>query len=219
MFWHYCKLCRIPSAYLICNTCLNEIKQLPLSKCNICFKPKQNANDSCIGCNSHPIYFDQIYSQFDYANPLRLILHEFKYKPKSQYAWFLSYLLNLNLAEISVKPDLIIPMPLHKSRYKERGFNQAERLLDFYRTRSGCATISNSSIIRVKNTEHQTLSNYLLRKQNLADAFQLNKSVTGLNILIIDDVVTTGSTVNELAHLLKQNGALRVDVCCLMRAI
>lgn len=219
MFWHYCKLCRIPCAYLICNTCLNEIEQLPDNKCKTRLKPIQKISNTCRSCAVETIYYDQIYSQFSYANPLRLMLHKFKYKHQTQYGWFLSYLLNFTLSEINTTPDLIIAMPLHKLRMKERGFNQALRLLDFYRARNNLTNISDFAITRIKNTEHQTLSSQQLRKQNLSEAFRLNQNVAGLNILIIDDVVTTGSTVNELARTLKQNGAMRVDVCCLMRAI
>ncbi len=217
MIWHYCKLCCVPSVYFICNTCLNKLAQLPDLACRICLKPLSNDKSLCPNCSFQAIYFNKIYCQFIYTEPLSKMLTEFKYHKQKKNAWLLSYLLYLKLSTIDT-PDIIVPIPLHKQRYKERGFNQVDKLLDFYRSQTNTNTINTKLITRTKNTNPQTLMNYTERKNNIVNAFKLHDYVENKTILLIDDVVTTTSTINEVAKLLKQNGAKRVDVCCLMRA-
>ena len=214
--WHYCNLCGIPDTNLICNNCLNQLDKLPINRCNKCQKPINKHNTQCFNCKSESIYYDRLYCKFSYLAPLSKVLHDFKYNNQKKYNKLLGYLLyqNINLAN---EYDIIIPVPLNKSKYQQRRFNQSEKLLDYFTKQHQLPPVSAAIVVRTKDTQAQALMTLDKRKHNVAMAFSLKQDVTGLNILIVDDVVTSGSTINELAKLLKQNGAKKIDACCLMR--
>ena len=110
-----------------------------------------------------------------------------------------------------------MPIPLHKTRYRQRGFNQS---IEIART-VACELklpVDLSSCQRYRNTPHQTSLPAKQRRKNLKNAFSLMKPIQVKHIAIIDDVMTTGSTVDELAALLKKAGASRVDVWACARA-
>lgn len=171
---------------------------------------------SCYHCQEYPAYYDKLFCNFKYAAPLNKILHGFKYRCNKKYASVLGILLYKNLPPLD-DYDLIIPVPLHGDKLKIRGFNQADKLLDYTRQKFKKLPINNQIVIRCKNTDSQTQISHGQRKQNLINAFRLINGVDDAKILLIDDVITTGATVNNLAKLLKQHNAKTVDVCCLMR--
>lgn len=199
--WQYCKLCAIPSGKLICTTCIANLEPIQIHQV------------------PHCDFIDKIYCQFKYAKPLSSVLHHYKYYKNKKLAWALGYLLFHILEQISVLDiDLIIPVPLHKNKHKERGFNQSLELLNYYRAFNNLIPIDSSSVSRIKDTIAQAKIGKVERQLNLVDAFTVDKDINGLRVLIIDDVLTTGATVNALAKILKQKGAIKVEVCCLMRA-
>ena len=212
--WHYCKLCGIPNTNLICSHCYNEIDTLPDLKCKKCLKPFRYENEKCINCHSKVTYFDNIYCKYSNTIPLKNVLYALKYKKQKYYRDTLAYILSDTLHN-SKDYDLIIPVPLHKNKMKLRGFNQISLMLDYPYE----APIRNNIVVRVKNSPSQALSDIEGRQTNIIDAFSVKGNVAGLKILIVDDVVTTTSTVNEVARVLKEAGAAKVDVCALMRAV
>lgn len=232
--FYSCNICRFPCQQLICNACLYQLELLAENSCNKCQKPlTANQWHEC----PHKNYaFDNFYCNLRYANPIKKLLHLLKYQKKRNLAYFLGYLLYHTLYEaldLEETPsgylitknsyDVIIPMPLHKIRQKERGFNQAEILLYYYlfKTRhvENIPPVDNKIVKRIRNTKPQALSDHMERQNNLDNAFTLLKPVSGLKILLVDDVVTTGSSMNIIAKLLKQNGASIVDICSLLRTI
>jgi ComF family protein len=186
--------------------------------------------NQCNECQKNNYLFNTFFCNLSYANPVKKLLHVFKYQKQRNLAYVLGFLLyhilyealNLDESPIKVNYDVIIPMPLHRSKQKERGFNQVEDLLYYYlfkkRSNPILPHVDNTIIHRIKNTQAQAQANYIERKANLTDAFALLKPVNGLRILLVDDVVTTGSSMNEVTRLLKQNGAKKVDICALLRA-
>ena len=113
--------------------------------------------------------------------------------------------------------DAIIPVPLHTKKLKERGFNQVEKILDFSKAKQ--LPVRANWVIRTKDTPPQAQCDRHDRENNVSGVFELRHDVNNMKILIADDVITTGSTINELAKLLKHNGAKIVDACALMRTI
>jgi len=198
---------------------MEQLDVIPNHHCQQCKLPLKSTQQVCENCQVNPPYFDNIYCNLSYNKPISSILHKLKYQGKKEYALALGYLLYQNLRQITLKPDIIIPVPIHKSRRNERQFNQADLLLDYYRIIDNSIMIKPNLAVRMKATEHQTLLDQQTRKTHLKDAFKLKVQVNGLHILIVDDVLTTGSTVNELARLCKENGAKQVDVCCLLRTL
>lgn len=143
---------------------------------------------------------------------------QLKYSGRLDYSNLLSQLFWNGIARHLHKlPDIIIPIPLHNKKHKQRGFNQSYELIrEFTRLNPG---VTVARVKRTKNTLQQANLNREQRISNIAGAF----TITGNNlsnkvVAIIDDVVTTGSTVNELAKLCKSLGAKEVEIWCLMRA-
>ncbi len=114
-------------------------------------------------------------------------------------------------------PELIIPVPLHHARYRSRGFNQA---IEISRPLSATLKIpmDNHAVKRIINTSSQSELHAKERHKNIRGAFQVKKAINAKHIAIIDDVITTGSTVTELAKVLKRAGVKRVDVWSFARA-
>jgi ComF family protein len=139
------------------------------------------------------------------------LITDLKFGAQFKSARLLGSLLSEYVDKSAEKPECILPVPLHKSRYRERGFNQA---LEIARTvsRNLQIPIDFTSIIRHKDTPHQTGFSAKKRRQNLRRAFSVQKAVNAQHVAILDDVMTTGSTVNEVAAVLKQAGVSRVDV-------
>jgi len=115
------------------------------------------------------------------------------------------------------QPERLIPVPLHPSRYRSRGFNQA---IEIARPISTTLKIpmDNHAVKRVINTHSQSELHAKERHKNIRGAFQVKKSIDAKHIAIIDDVITTGSTVTELAKVLKKAGVERIDVWSFARA-
>jgi len=126
-------------------------------------------------------------------------------------------LLSDHLQQTAERPELILPVPLYKSRYRERGFNQA---IEIARTvgKELQIPLDITSCRRHRDTPHQTQLPAQKRRKNLKNAFSVIKPIHARHIAILDDVMTTGSTVHELAYVLKKAGASRVDVWVCARA-
>ena len=115
-------------------------------------------------------------------------------------------------------PDIILSVPLHARRQWRRGFNQSDLLCRALAHWLQCP-YSSGALRRVRATPVQHQLNARLRKQNLKNAFRLELPVAGLHIIVVDDVVTTGSTVAEITRLLLRSGAATVQVWCLCRTL
>lgn len=194
IFPRECLGCRKENTWL-CQDCLDSI---PLSK-------KQEKN---------------IITNASYDNKLlRVAIHALKYSYIEQLAQPLGQLL-LEGFKKSIKGtssfDLIIPIPLHKKRFKERGFNQS-KLIALPMARYLNCPVSEDVLIRRKNTTSQMTLNRVDRLKNVENAFAAKKSVINKKILLVDDVVTTGSTLHHATQALKNAGAKEVLAIVLAR--
>jgi ComF family protein len=213
-----CATCSIPTFSLICNHCLLELDIIPETQCKYCAKPTAEPAIPCHTCAANQPYFDKIYSKFSYAIPLNKLLHQFKYQQNLNHTWALGFLLHKSLELVSSEIDYIIPMPLSTERLKQRGFNQVELLLNYHKTRSKSFKICTNIAKKVIHTPHMSLATRENR-HNSTNPFVVRNNLNNKNILIVDDVLTTGTTANHLAHSLKNAGTNRVEVCTLMRTI
>jgi ComF family protein len=141
-----------------------------------------------------------------------------KFNAQYKNARLLGLLLAEGLRQTPQLPDCLIPVPLHKARYRERGFNQS---IEIARTAGKALQIPVDvhSCIRHRDTPHQTQLTAKQRRKNMKNAFSIRQAIPARHIAIIDDVMTTGSTVHELAAVLKKAGVARVDVWVCARAI
>ncbi len=185
----------------ICTDCLKKIPTRPS-------KPPEKIR--------YQDYLDQVHVSSFYANHIlaRLIdLYKFHYQ--EQLGKILSQItinyLKKNKLSTTLNDFIIIPLPLHRRRYLERGFNQSQILAQFIGQYLNIPVVADV-LIRTKYTKHQTKLNMPKRLKNITGVFTTNnkQKIIGKKILLIDDVVTTGVSLNEAAKILRQNGAIKV---------
>lgn len=196
--------------------------------CGMKFKSGQGQNHLCGTCIKKPLNLARVRASAEYKGILKDAVQLLKYDSRISLAkvfekmLFKSFVRHFGRVEI----DLIIPVPLHIKRLKERGFNQAylmirnfPGMLKKHTGKSAQWKIDFNSLIRVKQTQPQTGLDIDQRKKNLANAFrvQCENRIDNKNILLIDDVFTTGATCNEAAGILLQHGAKKVSALVLAR--
>lgn len=201
-------------AYL-CDICYKDFQREFDNACQICGRNIQHKG-RCLSCNTAKLHFDKGYSVLVYKNSVREAILKFKYKGKFNYAQYLGKILCSYCTTNSIDGyDYITAVPLHKDRYKQRGYNQAKLLGKILAKHTN--TPYKDLLIRYKNTLPQNALNKSQREKNIKNSFGLinNINLHSKNILIVDDIFTTGSTINECAKILKKNGANSVDFICL----
>lgn len=202
----------------ICTGCLNDLPTLGPA-CRRCGLPLPDApaNTLCGTClNSSPA-FDRTLALYQYAPPVDYMIQQLKFAGRLYFAPVLGALLARHIAS-HISPACLMPVPLHRSRLRERGFNQAMELARpiAHRLR---IPIHARICRRTRATTAQSGMPRQGRRSNVRNAFTVRGPLPASHIAIVDDVMTTGSTVNELARLLKQNGAREVSVIVAARAI
>lgn len=168
----------------------------------------------CGRCLQKPPPWQRLVTVSDYAPPLSGLIHQLKFSRRGEMAPALSRLLLLEVLQARrvsglPLPDKLVSVPLWQRRHWRRGFNQSDLLCRPTARWLGCDWDSRA-ITRVRATATQHHLSARLRKRNLKNAFRLELPVQGLHMVIVDDVVTTGSTVAEIAQLLLRNGAATV---------
>ena len=235
-YWSFVKHFLLPARCLLCNTpvgaaqtpsglCEACVLTLPwLNKaCARCALPISSPSETpqlCGNCQHNPPAFTKCHTLFHYQYPVDQMITRLKFQHKLLYANALGELLSQHIQfhyQHLPLPDVIIPVPLHKKRLRERGFNQAEEIARC------CANRLNLKIEprlcwRHKHTAHQPGLSAKQRRRNLKDAFYCQPFKTGTRIALVDDVMTTGTTLNELSRCLKKNGCSEVHLWCVARA-
>lgn len=209
-----CTACytQLPRNNHCCFQCA-EILEIPITATH----EKQLSAILCGRCLSKKPAFDRTYAPFIHQGEIRHLISNLKFGANYKNARLLGLLLAEHLELTAERPDLILPVPLHKTRYQSRGFNQA---IEIARTVGQKLQIplDLTSCKRHKDTPHQTQLSAKKRRKNLKQAFSMTQSIEVKHIAILDDVMTTGSTAHELAALLKQFGINKVDVWVCARA-
>ena len=180
-----------------------------------------NGKVLCGRCITKSPVFDYCYSMFRYEDKIINLVHQLKFGEKISYARTIGeMLLTMLQDELQTKqgkPECLIPVPLHKSRLRKRGFNQSIEIARIL-ARKLEIPIEYDAVKRQRSTATQTGLNAKQRQKNIKGAFCVDGEINYKHVLIIDDVVTTGSTVNELAGVLKKNKVERVGVLSIARA-
>ena len=195
--------------YFICSHCRQSLLKYDSPFCPECNQKLDFGEEHCLICRTRsPI--SKVVAVGDFNDILRPLIHAYKYHGVVPIGDFLGDLLTEQFREFDLaeKYDLIIPIPLHHSRERMRGFNQSRIIAHCLAENLGLECDSNS-LKRIKKTRTQTGLNRQQRIDNIRDAFALNADITfeGLNIILVDDVTTTGATAIESAKILKQAGA------------
>jgi ComF family protein len=189
----------------VCDACYAGLPWLPDARCPQCALPTADGG-ICGACLSHPPRFDRVSAAFVYAWPLAPLIHHYKYAGNLALATLLAQALSARLAG---NADLIIPMPLAPQRLLSRGFNQALEIARVV-SRATRVPIAANACRRVRDTAPQASLPWRERAQNIRGAFVCDADLQGKRVAVIDDVMTTGATLNELARNLRQGGALEV---------
>ena len=217
----------------LCQACIRQLIAVESPICNCCGLPYINqsgADHLCGDCISEPKFFRIARAPLVYETVLTGIIHRFKYKGKIQLAGPLAEILltSFSLLWEDDSIDIILPVPLHLKKIRKRGFNQAYLLVRSWKHFAGQELFRRTDIpierhllIRTAATAPQSALGRAKRAMNVKNAFDLDDrdKVKDQRILLIDDVYTTGSTVNECARLLLNCGARHVDVLTLARAV
>ena len=158
-------------------------------------------------------YFDELYSVFAYRNIVRYKILDFKFNNKPYLVYLFGYFVLGYLLKNNVRADVIIPVPIHYKRYKERGYNQSEILSRFISKKMGIK-FEAKVLKKIKYSEKQSRLNAKQRIANVFNTFVVSdrQKILEKTIILIDDIYTTGATVNECSRVLKENGASRVIV-------
>ena len=223
----------ISLATCLCANCLTELITVESPLCICCgipFKSRQGQDHYCGACIASGKNFGIARAPLVYDRIITEVIHCFKYKGKIQLARPLAELLLTAFMFFWDKDsiDIILPVPLHPGRLRRRGFNQAHLLIRSWpdlAARGFCdlprIRIERDVLIRKIPTPPQTALGRAQRAINIKNAFDLNReeTIAGKRVLLIDDVYTTGATVNECGRLLLSRGAQQVDVLTLARAI
>lgn len=220
LFPRRCPVCDgivVPWGDLCCRKCSGSVQYLGSNYCMKCGKGlSRQETEYCHDCRKYKHNFERGRSLYRYESVAGAIFR-FKYQGRQEYADFFAEELYRHLGRdiLAMQADVMIPVPLHKSRYKERGYNQAA-LLGKGLARRLQIPFSDKIAVRCKKTIPQKQLSYAERQNNLKKAFKLTGNDVKLNtVIIIDDIYTTGSTVDALAKVLSDGGAKRIYVVTL----
>jgi ComF family protein len=210
-----------PPLCLICQTPVQESYQRP-DLCQTCLEELSPVDPDFIRkdilARLKPCFLDDLVVCFEFNSHLQTVIHQIKYGKFEKLGMYMGRLAASKLTAPVLFPnaDIIIPVPLHPSRQKERGFNQSYSIAcGFFNSRK--RLILKGALSRLRPTRTQTELDRNERCKNVQEAFAAKKPevVDGKEIVLVDDVVTTGATLNECAHVLKKNGAALVSAITL----
>lgn len=202
----------------MCESCRKTLPYIGERFCLKCGKYLEDVTvELCCDCRKQEHRFLQNRGIFRYDAGMKKVIYRFKYQNQRWYGKFFADEIVRQLGNQikSWNPDGMIPVPLHKSRQKKRGFNQAEEILKGVKERLEIPVYPNL-VIREKKTLPQKVLNRAGREKNLKNAFKIADNSVKLNgVILVDDIYTTGSTLDALAETLQDAGVKRVYAICL----
>lgn len=216
-----CPICRdvvTPKDRRICISCENKLQLITEPRCKKCSKPiEQDQCEYCSDCERKDYHFEHGYSLWIYDSGIKKSIADFKYRYKKENAdYYVEEIIKQYGDVISrLSPDALVPVPIHKSKFRERGYNQAEIIANGIGKKLNIPVLP-QLLIRNKKTLPQKQLSDKERLKNLQEAFIFNKEeasnyLNGLNeILLVDDIYTTGSTIEACTNVLMKNGIKHV---------
>ena len=214
----------------VCDECLAEIRPVRAPQCIVCGDRLASAqllmgDGRCVDCRDHEPAFDRAVSFSEYKGSLRGLIHLLKYDNVTSASMPLGQMLAEAITELrpagSASTPLLIPVPLHKGRLRTRGFNQSEAIARAAaRQFPDSLEIASGVLVRHRETISQVGLSREERIENMHDAFRVTDPgrIRGRNVIVVDDVMTTGTTLSECARVLKRAGAERVWAATVARA-
>ena len=198
-----CFLCRGAAAGLLCAACDAELPRLAGPRCPRCALDSPRG-EVCGRCLSEPPHYDATVAALAYEFPADALVHSLKFRGELVLAEHLGAILGRCIAAQDV--DSVIAVPLSADRLRSRGYNQAVEIARHVARRS----VDLDLCVRERDTPAQMDLPYAERRRNVRGAFRCTRALPGASVAVVDDVMTTGETLNEIAHQLKKAGAARV---------
>lgn len=200
----------VSSSLGVCRQCINNLEISNSDACGYCGRPIDNVVGFCSSCIDGSSNIDKIYTSCYYRNNIKNLIINFKFRNRKYLGRLLAELLiDVYKKRFTDEVDLIVPLPLSPSRTRERGYNQAEILCRYFSKKTGIK-MSKKMLWRTKNTLAQSSLSRRQRFRNMEKAFKASNKAEGLRILLIDDVATTGATLQNAASALRKAGASEV---------
>lgn len=225
--WLYprrCPVCEdivMPKGLLVCKECELKLPYVGSCRCYRCGKELENERqECCFDCLKHlerkALYFEQGLAPLKYNSVMRRSMEKLKYANKREYAEFFADSIISVYGEVirAWEAELLIPVPIHRQRMLKRGYNQAA-LIAKHLNKYLKLELREDILIRIKNTKVQNKLNDKDRRKNVTGAFCIAENVVQQKkVILVDDIYTTGSTVNSCAKVLKAAGAMEVYSVC-----
>lgn len=210
---------------VFCTYCRQALAYIPDRICRLCGAPVKEelfGEEKCPECPPGTLYFDRALSPLYYYGPIIPAVHALKFRRRREMAHLFARMIfhYLQKRVNKITCDVIVPVPLHPLRWLKRGFNQSEVMAEEI-SRLGGYPIYSRAIRRIRSTKPQTRLRSTHRSENVEGAFApgKNEDISGRNVILLDDVFTTGSTINACAKALKEGGAEKVFAVTLCRAL
>jgi competence protein ComFC len=196
---------------LLCDACRRSLHYAPAGFCHACGRPLSHTGPGlCPLCARQAPSLTDSFAVAYSTGVIRSAIHKLKYSDQSRLAEPLAELLAGWWRDYPLPADVIIPIPLHPRRERERGYNQSALLARRLGQAIG-APVDETSLSRVRDTQPQVGLGHIARRENVSGAFQCTEgALAGRRVLLIDDVTTTGATLEAAAHALKEAGARMV---------
>jgi len=209
LFPRFCVGCGKEGGFL-CDSCCRSLTRIMPPLCVRCGRPQPDGS-LCPGCTNSPAAIDGIRSPFQFDGVMRQAIHQLKYRHLRALATPLAKLLQEYLIINPIPAEFLVPVPLHQKRLRERGYNQSA-LLAWELSNLINIPVADNCLIRQSHTKPQVgTANAEERRNNVTDAFTCrNRRLQGRQVLLIDDVATSGATLNSCAAALKATGTASV---------
>jgi ComF family protein len=205
----WCIGCGREGGYL-CDACRRQLPFISPPICSICGRPL-TVDNTCPGCIGPQAKIDGIRAPFLFGGVIRQAIHELKYRNLKAIASLLAGFLHDYLIENPLQGDVVVPVPIHRKRHRERGYNQSSLIARKLSTMSGLPLVEDCLIRKINTQPQVRTTSAAERRQNIADAFTcVDRRLAAKQILLIDDVSTSGATLNACATALKDSGAASV---------
>jgi len=198
--------------FWLCGNCQQRLQPVPEAHCPKCGCPSDT--EACPNCAEMHYAFDRAVSLYLYEGAIKTVIHNLKYSGFSRIAdWLANIAFQTIQADTDLQSvDMVCPVPLHRVRQRERGYNQSALIARAMAVKLQ-KPFQEHILVKNRNTASQTAMSRTARLSNVRGSFRMGKSaVRGKRILLVDDVFTTGSTVNEASRTLRAAGAAQVFV-------
>lgn len=212
LYPHVCPFCGRVSAEDVCRTCSEKLEYIHEPRCMRCGKPvRRKEQEYCYDCERHPHVYEKGYALWVHRDGVQNAVYQFKYHNRRIYSQFFGreLLFRYGQAVRGWNVTTIIPIPLSRKRRRRRGYNQAE-LLARELGRGLGIPVDAKSLVRVRDTSPQKQMDVKGRSLNLRNAFAWKGGRVHGNLLLVDDIYTTGNTIDAAARVLKNSGAGKI---------